>query len=55
MKAWASPSGEGCTIYEKLIPIFLPSDKSDLYLGRSVSVEMIKTSLIPASIKIDSG
>ena len=55
MNACASPSGDGCTLYEKFIPISEPSHKRSLNLGKSVGVEIISTSVIPASIRTESG
>ena len=54
-KAWATPSGDGCSMYSRRVPNRLPSPSSCSYLGRSECVERIRISRIPASISVESG
>ena len=44
MKACARPSGEGCTLYCRWMPYWLPSPSSASKRGVSVGVEMIRMS-----------
>ena len=55
IKAWTNPSGEGCTSYCKLMPYRKPLPNNRSKLGKSWGVDIIKISLIPASINIDKG
>ena len=55
VNACASPSGDGCTLYCKLIPKFEPSPSNSTNLGKSLGVDIIKISLISACINTDSG
>ena len=54
-KAWASPSGEGCSAYSNRTPKSEPSPSRRLKPGRSTGVEMIRISRIPASISTEMG
>ena len=49
MKAWAKPSGEGCSAYSNLTPNWLPSPKRRLKPGKSNGVEIMSISRIPAT------
>jgi hypothetical protein len=55
MKAWASPSGFGCTAYSKLTPHCEPSPSRSSKRERSSGVEIMRMSLIPASINVVKG
>ena len=50
--AWAMPSGEGWTSYEKFSPHFVPSPRSCSNRPVSWGVEMTRMSRIPASIRV---
>ena len=55
MKAWASPSGLGCTAYRIDMPHCEPSPSSRSNCGLSWGVVMTSTSRMPAIISVDSG
>ena len=54
-KAWAKPSGLGCTAYCSFSPHWLPSPSSCSKRGVSCGVLMIKISRTPANISVLSG
>ena len=41
MKAWAKPSGDGCSAYSNFTPNWLPSPKRRLKPGKSNGVEIM--------------
>ena len=55
IKACARPSGDGCSAYSKRTQKLLPSPNRRLNPGKSNGVEIIRISLIPASINTDTG
>ena len=55
IKACANPSGDGCSLYCKLMPYLEPSPNKRSKLGKSCGVDIIKISLISANISIDNG
>jgi hypothetical protein len=54
-KAWARPSGEGCTAYFSVMPHWLPSPSNCSKRGVSCGVEITSTSRMPASSSVLSG
>ena len=55
MKAWAKPSGDGCSAYSNFTPNWLPSPKRRLKPGKSNGVDIMSISRIPANINTDIG
>ena len=54
-KAWARPSGAGCTAYEISMPHADPSPRRRWNWSLSCGVVMTSTSRMPAIISVDSG
>ena len=55
INASASPLGCSCIAYENFIPSCSPVPNNSLNTGKSLGVEIINTSLIPANISVDNG